>query len=155
MNLFYLDHDVSKSVQYHLDKHVVKLVTEYAQLLSAAHHVLNSGVQGCMALSHVNHPCAVFTRTSSENYDLVYRYYIACAKEYQYRYGKVHASLSKYHEALRINPVPKGKLTEIPQCMPDECKRDCPVEAYREYYKQHKIPQQGYAFSNRFDPPWV
>lgn len=155
MNLFYLDRDVRRSCMYHLDKHVVKMVTEYAQLLSSTHHILQSGVSGTMKLSHKNHPCAVFCRTSSANYDLVYQYYVACAAEYTHRYGKVHASLSKYHEALRINPVPKGALTDIPLCVPDDCKFDCPVKSYREYYRTVKIPEQGLCFTNRFDPPWV
>lgn len=35
MNIFYLDDDITTCVRYHCDKHVVKMITEYTQLLSA------------------------------------------------------------------------------------------------------------------------
>ena len=41
MNIFYLDHDVRKCAEMHNDKHVVKMILEYAQLLSTAHRVLD------------------------------------------------------------------------------------------------------------------
>ena len=41
MNIFYLDHDPTKCAMYHVDKHVVKMIVEYAQLLSTAHRVLD------------------------------------------------------------------------------------------------------------------
>lgn len=36
MNIFYLDEDVDKCAEYHCDKHVVKQILEYSQLLSSA-----------------------------------------------------------------------------------------------------------------------
>lgn len=33
MNIFYLDKDIQKCVEYHCDKHVVKLIIEELQLL--------------------------------------------------------------------------------------------------------------------------
>ena len=41
MNIFYLDHDVSTCAKMHVDKHVCKMVIEYAQLLSTTHRVLD------------------------------------------------------------------------------------------------------------------
>ena len=41
MNIFYLDHDVRKCAEMHNDKHVVKMILEYAQLLSTAHRFLD------------------------------------------------------------------------------------------------------------------
>ena len=41
MNIFYLDKDPKTCAQYHCDKHVVKMILEYAQLLSTAHRVLD------------------------------------------------------------------------------------------------------------------
>ena len=41
MNIFYLDEDVQKCAEYHVDRHVVKMILEYAQLLSTAHRVLD------------------------------------------------------------------------------------------------------------------
>lgn len=42
MNIFYLDHDPAIAATMHLDKHVVKMVLEYAQLLSTAQRLLST-----------------------------------------------------------------------------------------------------------------
>ena len=44
MNIFYLDHDVNKCAEMHNDKHVVKMILEYAQLLSTAHRVCDGTI---------------------------------------------------------------------------------------------------------------
>ena len=36
MNLFYLDEDMDKCAEYHVDKHIVKMPLEAAQLLCTA-----------------------------------------------------------------------------------------------------------------------
>ena len=41
MNIFYLSHDVDECARFHVDKHVVKMILESAQLLSTAHRVLD------------------------------------------------------------------------------------------------------------------
>ena len=41
MNIFYLDNNQSICAKYHVDKHVVKMILEYAQMLSTAHRVLD------------------------------------------------------------------------------------------------------------------
>ena len=41
MNIFYLHNDVKTCAQMHNDKHVVKMILEYAQLLSTAHRVID------------------------------------------------------------------------------------------------------------------
>jgi len=41
MNIFYLDRDPRKCAEMHLDKHCVKMIIEYAQLMSTAHRVLD------------------------------------------------------------------------------------------------------------------
>ena len=44
MNIFYLHNDPRTCAEMHLDKHVVKMILEYAQLLSTAHRVINGTV---------------------------------------------------------------------------------------------------------------
>ncbi len=41
MNIFYLDSDPRICAQMHNDKHCVKMILEYAQLLSTAHRVID------------------------------------------------------------------------------------------------------------------
>ena len=42
MNIFVLDENPITAAQMHCDKHVVKMVLEYAQILSTAHRVVAS-----------------------------------------------------------------------------------------------------------------
>lgn len=41
MNIFYLSHDVDQCAQWHVDKHVVKMILETCQLLSTAHRLID------------------------------------------------------------------------------------------------------------------
>ena len=41
MNIFYLDRHPKICAEYHCDKHTVKMIIEYAQLMSTAHRVLD------------------------------------------------------------------------------------------------------------------
>lgn len=45
MNIFVLDSDPKLAAQMHLDRHVVKMILEYAQLLSTAHRLLDGTPQ--------------------------------------------------------------------------------------------------------------
>ena len=44
MNIFFLSFDPEECAEFHCDKHVLKMILEYAQLLSTAHRVLD-GIQ--------------------------------------------------------------------------------------------------------------
>ena len=41
MNIFYLHNDTKLCAEQHVDKHVVKMIVEYAQLLSTAHRMID------------------------------------------------------------------------------------------------------------------
>jgi hypothetical protein len=41
MNIFYLHENTTECAKQHLDKHVVKMILEYAQLLSTAQRLLD------------------------------------------------------------------------------------------------------------------
>ena len=41
MNIFYLDPDPKTCAEMHVNKHVVKMIIEYAQLMSTAHRILD------------------------------------------------------------------------------------------------------------------
>lgn len=140
MNIFYLDQDVRACAAAHADKHVCKMVIEYAQLLSTAHFVLD-GKQVGYKPTHKNHPCAVWVRENSLNYNYIWRLLYHLLHEYTSRYGKVHAT-DKVLLDLADEPgnmiFKTVGMTPPPQCMPDDCKRLDTVEAYRQYYRKHK-----------------
>ena len=48
MNVFFLDRNPKLAAEYHLDKHVVKMIQEYAQLLSTAHRLLDGEMKSAV-----------------------------------------------------------------------------------------------------------
>jgi len=68
VNIFFLDYNIGLSTEYHCDRHVVKMVTEYAQLLSTAHHLHGNNIKGIYRPTHTKHPSTIWTATSKQNY---------------------------------------------------------------------------------------
>jgi hypothetical protein len=150
MNIFYLDHKPSLAAAYHCDKHVVKMILETAQLLCTAHRVLDDrgplyyDDQGYYKSTHVNHPSAIWVRSSVPAYMWTHALLLCLCEEYTRRYGKVHKVESSGLMAKLVDPpgiLHNTKPTFPPQCMPEQYKRDDVVEAYRAYYvgEKHKI----------------
>lgn len=90
--------------------------------------------------SHINHPSAIWTRENDSNYTWVYTLWVSLCREYTHRYGRTHETYRKLATVLNKLPqnIPAGEKTEIPQCMPEDAKRDNVVEAYQEYYRKYK-----------------
>ena len=155
MNIFYLHHDPRLAAQDHCDKHVGKMLLEGFQLLSTAHHVWNSHLSDKVyKVSHRNHPSSIWCRQTTENYFWLYRHFRECCKEYTRRYGKYHLTDTRLSDILVNIPknIPKVGLTKFAQAMPDYCKREDPVDAYRVYYLNEK---RSFAkWTNRDKPDW-
>jgi hypothetical protein len=176
VNIFYLNEDAQISAQEQCDKHICKMTIEYCQLLSTAHRVLD-GVDyydetkngrkirrwllpdereiHLMKASHVNHPSNIWVRENDKNYRWMYKHFVATAKEYEYRYGRVHATYDKLNGYLWFAPKSINqtlRATEIPQCMPDHCKRDDVQEGYRNYYREEK--KYFAKWTTREEPYW-
>ena len=175
MNIFYLHEDPIQNVKWHMDKHIVKMATEYCQLLSTAHRVLdgemylgktknNRNIKRwrlsderedlLMKASHINHPSNIWVRESSANYFEMYKIYMATLAEYTYRYGKTHGS-GRASFILQRTPenIPNKGLTTLPQCMPDDCKVEGnTIQAYKNYYINEKAYFANW--KNREIPIW-
>lgn len=136
MNIFFLDRDPGECASQHCDKHVSKMIIEYAQLMSTAHRLLDSPyAEHCYKATHVNHPCAIWTRESREHYDWLFKMWRSLCFVYTARYGKIHATEQKMYSVLLLNPVGNSSgWTDPPQCMPDEFKADDTIDAYRNLY---------------------
>ena len=175
MNIFYLDSNVTKCAEYHNDKHVVKMILEYAQLLSTAHRVLD-GKEYIDASSgrkikrwrledtsleaqlykatHINHPSAVWVRQSNNNYTWLMCLVQSLLMEYTHRYGKMH-SCNRLVYWLRKPPgnIPVGYLTQPTPAMPDEYKvSGDSLQSYRNYYLGAKNNMA--KWKNRPIPEW-
>ena len=177
MNIFYLDKHYRTCAKQHVDKHVVKMIVEYAQLLSTAHRVLdgeeyegrtannrrirrfkmaNSNIENTLyKASHINHPSAIWVRESSQHYWWLYLLFRELCIEYTHRYGKIHSTESKLGEILQIKPknIKDNGFVEPPQAMPDYCiVPGDSIKAYQMYYVNEKI---GFAkWTKRDIPSW-
>jgi len=154
MNIFFLDEDVKKCAQYHVDKHVVKMILETAQLLCGVHHVTTHDTAHVpYKLSHKNHPCSIWCRESLSNYLYLCELGLELCKEYTYRYGKRHKSQDVIEWCLINKPnIPDIEFTDPAKAMPDEFKVDSVVESYRNYYMGAKFSLA--AWKNREKPFW-
>jgi len=155
MNIFYLDHDPKTCAEYHCDKHVVKMIIEYAQLLSTAHRICDGQEyydltangrkikrwrlpddreQRLMKASHVNHPSNVWARANHLNYKWLYEMWCHLLDEYTYRYGKIHACARLRDDLAKLpEKIPVGlQETEPTPAMPDDCKvlREIHIDRY-------------------------
>lgn len=154
MNIFFLDENPTLSAKYHVDKHVVKMILETAQLLCGVHHMTPQVThQVPYKLSHKNHPCAIWARESLSNYLYLCEMGLELGKEYTYRYGKKHKSIEVIEWCIVNKPnIPDIGFTEPAKAMPEEYKVDSVVESYRNYYMGAK---NGFAsWKNREKPYW-
>ena len=164
MNIFYLSNSPQECAKFHVDRHVTKMVLDYAQLLSTAHRILD-GTQSVglsktgrkqvryvlpderesilYSATHINHPSAIWCRQSSANYMWLAELLEECCKEYSYRYGKVHKVERDGLMQTLKNNFPKNisdkPFTEPTPAMPDECKvPGDSIKSYQNYYLMNK-----------------
>lgn len=140
MNIFVLDYDIKKCAEYHCDRHVVKMVLEYAQILSTvSREFVDYG--WLYKSTHKNHPATIWTRESKENFLWLIELGLELSKEYTRRYNKFHKSGDIIRQIAnicdKIKLEPKG-LTDFALCMPDEYKVKSSVKSYRNYYLNNK-----------------
>lgn len=170
MNIFILSEDPVVAAQMQCDKHVVKMITESAQMLSTAHRYLDGNVTKRRSRSgkriidhwehpnetlykvvHLNHPCTQWTIECSANYMWHYNHFKALAEEYTHRYGKIHASwnlLGKFLQNIPDNIPKTENITPFRLAMgdtPEFNNPKNPVESYRRFYESKQ---------NRFKMTW-
>jgi len=138
MNIFVLHTTAQMAAKAHSDKHVVKMVLETAQILATVHHIHGNGDAVTYKATHANHPCVQWAAASRMNYRWLVQLGQALAREYNIRFGKIHACHAFFLSELRDAPpaLTFGAPTPFAQCMPDECKDADPVVAYRKYYQK-------------------
>ena len=182
MNIFYLDKNPQRCAEMHVDKHCIKMILEYAQLLSTAHRVLDGVLttglsesgrkqqryilsderqQVLYSATHINHPSAVWVRQSSANYMWLAELLEECCKEYSYRYGKIHkvesSGLMQTLKNIFPTNITDKPFTEPTPAMPDECKvPGNSIQSYHNYYvmnKSHLWSWKG-KINSRTKPNW-
>lgn len=165
MNIFYLHPDPLVCAQQHCDKHAVKMCTEYAQLLSTCHRVVDGTLWHGRTIngrkiarywlenkemnsllykaSHINHPSNVWVRKSAANYQWLFDLWTALCGEYKYRYGRVHESFRKLEYHLMIPPenISNDNFTQPTPAMnnyPHCIVEGDSITSYRNFYWEDK-----------------
>jgi hypothetical protein len=175
MNIFYLDPDPKTCAEMHVSKHVVKMIIEYAQLMSTAHRVLDGdeytelSANGrrikrwrlnddreplLMKASHINHPSAIWCRENMSNYQWLFEMWTHLLDEYTYRYGKKHAC-GRLVGPLAIPPLKistSSKFFAPTPAMPSELKvlaeNPQPGRKYdvlKSYHNYYNVAKRGFA----------
>lgn len=176
MNIFYVHHDPVIAAQSLVDKHVVKMILESAQLLSTAHRFLDGTEQTIVhnnrkkkeytlrdsrndviyKATHINHPSAIWVRQSVLNYQWLVDHFYALMDEYTYRYDKKHKCLGIISYMLSSPPLNLRDFDMTPMlCAMDDIYKvsDDPVENYRNYYRMGK--KHLYKWTKRTPPDWI
>lgn len=178
MNIFYLSKSIQECVEMHCNKHVVKMVTEYVQIMSTTHRVLDGEEQYVLSAkgrrqktfvlqsvgdnelmnkaTHFNHPSTAWARSNRSCYEYLHKLTVALCAEHTHRYGTIRSCVtSGLLDRLATPPanIKDGEFTEPPPAMDDEyIVAGDPVESYRRYYmgKKRHIAE----WKNRPVPYW-
>lgn len=177
MNIFYISEDPKEAAQMMVDRHVVKMILESAQLLSTAHRILDGECiesktekgrkKNVYVLqdarepivyqaTHVNHPSSVWARSSIENYNWLVEHMFALMDEYTFRYEKKHKCSGELSYMLQSPPkkLEKYDWTPMPSCMDDKyIISDDPIVNYRNYYINGK--KDLHSWKKREAPLWI
>lgn len=161
MNLFILDSDVEKCAQAHIDKHVVKMPLEAAQMLCTNAVIMSLGInapnrkldkaelqrlreyaatqrplsQEDRKVPYLpampNHPCTIWIRSSRTNWLWSVDYAFALEREYQYRYKPKTLKACDVVRSLKV--MDTFEIKELTE----------PAQAMPDEYK-HKNPITAY-----------
>jgi len=164
MNLFITSVCPVEAAKHHCDVHLRKMIVELMQMLSTAHYELDGHIVGYKP-THKNHPCSVWIRKSSDNYQWALDHLSALCEEYTYRTGKVHKTQSVL-DKVRLMPdnICNLGLTVFPMAMPEKFKvlgifdqtrayKRYLNEKFKEWLDREKPIKV--EWTNRVKPDWV
>ena len=165
MNIFYVESSPQGAAMALCDKHVNKMTTETAQMLSTAVHRHLSRPNSSV-LPHIyrpayhHHPSTRWVGENLAQYVWAYALLKALCDEFEYRgfkKGQPHAARALLHYLGSfevIAQIPNGTFDAPPLCMPDQYKQTDAMQAYRDYYRGEKM---GFAKweRGRSAPEWL
>lgn len=153
--------------QMHCDMHM-KMIIEYAQMLSTAHRFLDGKMEIKLSKNnrkikryilynelenvlykstHINHPCTQWARESNLNYIWLYKLFVCLCDEYKLRYNRTHLTDKKLRHILKLLPKNikcTNKFTKFPQAMPEKFRHESVVVAYKSFYKTKTFAKWNY-----------
>lgn len=155
MQIFVSDYNPVIAAQNLDNKRVNKMILESAQMMSTAMHV-HSAPDAPYRITHINHPCSIFTRKTRENYKWVLEHFLALCWEYQLRHNRTHKCLSYYNNFLKgVKAIPSGPLTSFPNCSKFKNERKI-TRAYKKHllfkWRKDKYKPRWYTLTK---PEWA
>jgi hypothetical protein len=162
MNIFVLHENPRIAAQMHCERHILKMIIEHTQMMAATYyHTIGisrkkeilenqekvdnlfrgfprkdeNGNDNPYKISHVNHPCTIWSRASLSNFNWLLDCTKALCEEFTYRYKGIH-SVESIVDWMYQNPplIEDIGLTPFAQAMPEFYKGSDPIESYRKYY---------------------
>lgn len=153
MNIFILDNDIRKNAMYHVDRHVVKMRVELAQIACTAYNLTTS--KSPYKTTHINHPSSIWARQSLSNYLYTIDLGLALCDELRIRFNTKEQKTEQVllwlkNNSININDI---GLTDFALVMPDEFKNTSPIDSYRSYYNESK--RDLFKWTNRQIPYFI
>ena len=154
MNIFALSFDPTEAARFQCDKHITKMTVEAYQCLGSA-VIRHGATPDMMTLTqkgtplkggYHNHPATRWAGDTQDNFLWLCFHAAALAEEFERRFGKTHFCVHGIEHLFHMhNIIPKGDLTPFARCFNqskgenlDLLEWECPVEAYREFYRRDK-----------------
>ena len=137
MNIFFLHKDPQWAANALCDKHVPKMLLESAQMLSTAVQKYTDRIEELYKPAYPNHPMTKWVGFNRDCFRWALENAVFISQEYCKRFNKLHKSsavINTIYDNNYIDDIPDGFFKEPPQCMPDEYKDDCSIQAYWNYY---------------------
>jgi len=163
MNVFALSEDPKQAARWHCDKHVVKMLLESVQILNGALYERELDDMAFYGYTHKHHPCTLWAAESWANFEWLVQLTHYLDKEWQLRYDHDYHHTS-YHKVLDnwwngrewTLPAEREPRTKFALAMPEDVKRDDPIMAYRDYYREYKKPEEWFCYEcDREAPAWL
>ena len=142
MNIFALDANPVLAARYHCDKHVVKMVTESAQILSTVLREAGVDHPDLYKSTHANHPCVKWAGENRSNFAWLLNLMVNLLGEYDRRYDGAGKFLRPRKMAGLFArfmwELPEGDQTPFALAMPEPYRSEDAIASYRRYYKNDK-----------------
>lgn len=158
MQLYVLDHDPARAVQFLADVHVIKMCLETVQIISGA--IVNSGgspFAGMPRSFNPAHPVIRAVDTSAKlNWILLYNWLLQC--EFLFRFRKHHAyfDLSILCFEKLWSPHSTADCSGLARTFKNFSTPETDlVLAFRAYYRFKKTQISRWKYTRRPEPAWL